>query len=526
MGELTGRVALVFGITLALALVRAAVHGGFRVKRGRRISGLILVTLFVRLLLNVAADSRLLGPQHPLTAPSTLRAVNGLLVLWILALAIQFLEPLLLAWLMTPSQRAQMPTMFRDILRAALLVLVVMGVLKGAFGVSLGSLLTTSAILSAVIGLALQNTLSNLLAGITLYIEKPFEVGDWVAVDDREGKVDQMSWRATRILTFDNDYLIIPNSVLAEGRVVNYSKPQHLHREHVVVGVSYTAPPTKVKQALLRAAHSVRALGVASSPAPNVILRGFEDFSITYDLRYWIEDFTRRAIIQDEIRSRLWYEFRREGIEIPFPIRDVILRPRSKDAAQARAMEHRARILEGLEKVSVLEPLGQEGRELLASKARLQVFGKGEALVEQGEEGDSFFVLLEGSVEVLVRDEEGREVKVATLAPFDYFGEMSLLTGEPRSATVRALEDCVVAVVDRRAFSEVIQGNETILDGLTDKVHERLEANRRRLEEAGKHQGQLPPPRDKGWVRATLETLLGEALVRGLTKRRSPGNVH
>lgn len=513
------------GVVLGLLVLRAVVYGGFHAQKGRNLSTLIVITAFVRLMLGVLAYPQLLGPAHPLTEPGTMRAVNGILALWILVLLIQVLEPFLFSWMIPAARRTSFPTILRDILRVLLIVIAVMAVMKAAFGVGLGSLLTTSAILSAVIGLALQSTLNNILAGITIFVEKPFEVGDWIGVGDKEGRVDQMSWRATRIWTRDNDYVVVPNSVLAEGQLVNYSKPARLHREHFSIGVSYAAPPNKVKQVLLEIVRDAARHGIALDPAPEVLLRTYDDFSITYDLRFWIEDFRRRDAIQDAVRARVWYYFRRNGIEIPFPIRDVTLRPLSRKDSEERQRRERTDIVDALQRVAILQPLSETDMERLASEVGLQSYATGEDLVRQGELGESFYIILKGTASVLIRNEQGSEIEVAVLGRHDHFGEMSLLTGEPRNATVRAAEDCVVAVVNRDAFKHVIEANVAILEGLTDIVHARIETNRQRLAASGKPREELPPERDRGWVRSTIESLLGIGILRGLTRKGSGTNV-
>ncbi|MBN1425766.1 mechanosensitive ion channel [Candidatus Fermentibacteria bacterium] len=525
MPEWGMRLVMSLGFVLGLMIVRAIVHGGFRVQKGRNLSALVVFTAGVRVMLGTLSHVDLLGPFHPLTGAETVRAVNGVLALWVLILVIQFLEPFLFAWMVPASRRKSFPTILRDMVRVFLMIIVVMSVLKTGFGVGLGHLLTTSAILSAVIGLALQSTLNNILAGITIFVEKPFEVGDWIGLGDREGMVDQMSWRATRIWTRDNDYVVVPNSVLAEGQLVNYTKPAQLHREHFPIGVSYSAPPNKVKKVLLEIARDASRHGIMPDPPPEVLLRSYDDFSIEYDLRFWIEDFRRRDVIQDAVRSRVWYYFRRHGIEIPFPIRDVVLRPLSRKDSEDRGRRQRTEILDALRHVSILQPLADEDLERLVPEVLLQSYASGENLVVQDDSGDCFYIILKGRAGVFVLNDRGIEIEVATLSRHDHFGEMSLLTGEARNATVRAAEDCIVAVVSRDAFKHVIESNTAILEALTEIVHARLETNRQRLAASGKAGDELPPERDKGWVRSTMENLLGVGLLRGLTRKGSGGNV-
>jgi small-conductance mechanosensitive channel len=516
---------IALAVTAGVSVLHAIAFRYFKARRGVTISRLLIVTLFVRLLIDVISDPNLLGDQHSLTGPATTSAVNGLLTLWILTLILRLIEPFLIPKLIPADKRGQVPKIFRDIVRVLLIAVVIMFVLKTGFGVELGALLTTSAILSAIVGFALQDTLGNILAGLAIYVEKPFEVGDWISVGDQEGMVDQMSWRTTRIWTRDNDYVVLPNSVISGGQIVNYNIPERLHREHFRVGVSYAAPPNKVKNVLLRVIKDSVRYGIVMDPAPEVVLISYDDFSVEYDLRFWIRDYRKKETIQDAVRSRVWYHFRRYGIEIPFPIRNVFLRPVSRKAEQEREKRELRELEHALERVPILEPLDEADVARLMEMAEVQHFAAGEDLVRQDETGDCFFIILRGNVAVIIRDEMGQEHEVSSLGKYDYFGEMSLLTGEKRNATVRSIEDCSVAVVDRGAFKHVIEANEAILESLTDIVHERLEQNRLKLEAGGKRHDELPPKRDKGWVRSTMQNLLGVGLFRGLTRKGASANV-
>ena len=516
---------IAFSVTVGALVLHVVVLRYFKTRHGVTLTRLLLATLFVRLLIDVFRDPSLLGDQHALTGPATTSAINGLLTLWVLTLLLRLIEPYLIPRLIPADKRGQVPKIFRDIIRVVLVAVVIMFVLKTGFGVELGALLTTSAILSAIVGFALQDTLGNILAGLAIYVEKPFEVGDWIQVGDREGMVDQMSWRTTRIWTRDNDYVVLPNGVIAGGQIVNYNTPERLHREHFRVGVSYAAPPNKVKNVLLRVVRDSARYGILMDPAPEVVLISYDDFSIEYDVRFWIRDYRKKETIQDSVRARVWYYFRRYGIEIPFPIRNVYLRPVSRKAEQEQEKREKQELQYALERVPILEPLDETDIARLMEEVEVQHYAAGEDLVRQDEPGDSFFIILRGNVAVIIRDETGQEHEVSSLGKYDYFGEMSLLTGEKRNATVRSSEDCTVAVVEREAFKHVIEANEAILESLTDIVHTRLEQNRQKLEAAGKRREELPPKRDKGWVRTTMRNLFGVGLFRGLTKKGSGANV-
>ena len=193
-------------------------------------------------------------------------------------------------------------------------------------------LLATSAITSLVLGLALQPILSNFFAGIVISFEKPFRINDWIRVGEVEGRVEKITWRTTYIRTRENDNVVLPNSKIAEEQVINFYTPHPLHLERIHVGVHYRTPPYRVRRALLDCVAGVE--GTLEKPTPEVYLLSFDDSSMTYELRVWIEDYANSPRIGSEIRGRIWEEFKRSGITIPFPIRTLELAPRPRPAAQ------------------------------------------------------------------------------------------------------------------------------------------------------------------------------------------------
>ena len=152
-------------------------------------------------------------------------------------------------------------------------------------------LLTTSAVGAVVVGFALQDTLGNLFAGLAIQIEKPFRVGHWIRVSDREGQVQEITWRATKLRTKDGEFLIVPNSLMAKDPVLNYSEPTLANLISIEVGTGYETPPNDAKRALFEAvANAPLAL---RSPAPQVLLKGFGGSSLDYQVMFWIDDYSK-----------------------------------------------------------------------------------------------------------------------------------------------------------------------------------------------------------------------------------------
>jgi small-conductance mechanosensitive channel len=195
------------------------------------------------------------------------------------------------------------------------------------------ALVATSAVTSLVLGLALQPILGNFFAGLVISIEKPYRINDWIKVGEQEGRVAAITWRTTHLRTRDNDNLVIPNSKMADERVLNYYYPHPVHREKVRVGVHFDEPPYRVRRVLLDCAAGLP--GVLDKPAPDVLLSSFEASSVLYELRVWISDIAESHRIASDLRGRVWEEFHKEGIVIPYPIQTVEIarpaRPRTEE---------------------------------------------------------------------------------------------------------------------------------------------------------------------------------------------------
>jgi CRP-like cAMP-binding protein len=314
-----------------------------------------------------------------------------------------------------------------------------------------------------------------MFSGLALQAERPFEVGDWIQFNDRTeqtGQVVEINWRATKLLTLEQVTMTVPNAVLAKSPISNYSKPAAEVRREVHVGVSYSAPPHRVIRLLTDVAQSTP--GVLAEPPASVIVRDFSDSSVGYSVRYFIREFGRRDLVSGDLRSRIWYALQRAGFEIPFPQRTVHLHEISAEAierTERRRVTSRETALGG---VDFLAPLPVESRRRLAELARTELFGPGETVLNQGEAGDEFFIVVAGEVAVVVERARGM-TEISRLGPGKFFGEMSLMTGEPRAATVRATAEAELIVVSREAFEEILLPNRHLLEQVTETLARRLD---------------------------------------------------
>jgi len=375
-----------------------------------------------------------------------------------------------------PRMRGQTPLapIIKDLVRALALICIALLGVKYAFpDVDIGALMTTSAILSVVIGLALQESLSNIFAGIMLTIDRPYKPGDWIEIDGKEGKILDSNWRSTRVMTRDDDIIYVPNSTMAKGNIINLTDPTPEHLCRRKLGIEYGAPPNKVRSVLINLMNHVE--GVLKDPPPDVYVVEYADSAIIYDLRFWIVDYDHRVKIEAEIMRAIWYHLKREGITIPYPVRDVYLR-REKPAQKPEE------IIGLLRKVDILKPLKEEEIVMLAEDLSHHLFARGEAICKQGDPGSTFYIIKTGLVGVRVKKDE-TEVEVARLQPGSYFGEMSLLTGDARSSTCVALEDSELICLDRDTFSVLLQENPPVAQAMSEILASRAQATQKRLSE-------------------------------------------
>jgi small-conductance mechanosensitive channel/CRP-like cAMP-binding protein len=364
----------------------------------------------------------------------------------------------------------RVPTILQDAIVIGLLLLVSTFVFDE-------KLLTTSAVSAVVIGFALQDTLGNAFAGLAIQSERPFHVGHWVRFGEFEGCVTEVTWRATKLRTKTGNFVILPNNLVSKEAITNYSEPSVPTRLEVDVGASYLAPPNQVKTAILDAMAQVTC--VLPAPAADVLVMAFADSSITYRARFWVTNYEFDDEARDQVRAAIYYAFSRHGIEIPFPIQvQYDLDPPGPDEA-TRERQREALLKE----VDLFATLTDEQRRMLAAATRTRTFGSGEVVVREGEPGQSMYVVASGKVAVVVEPDRR---SVATIDKGGYFGEMSLLTGDVRSATVVAQGDAVVLEIDAELFRKLAAESPHAIERIgVEAITRRTELNQARNQARG-----------------------------------------
>ena len=451
---------LVAGIVLfALALAVRVVTVNRLVKRK------LLLTIVAGFASLAGSGLRLAG-----LIPADLAAdIGGVTNLLVALAAINFVVVVSINPLREDRIPGRFPNIVQDAVIVGLFLIVATAVLQEKF-------LTTSAVGAVVVGFALQDTLGNAFAGLAIQTEKPYRAGHWIRVGDHEGRVEEITWRATKLRTKTGTFVIVPNNVMSKEAIVNYSEPIIPTRMSVDVGASYAVPPNEVKAAIAEALRNAPL--VLASPEPDVVLLDFGASAVVYRARFWIEDYARDEPARSQVRTSIWYVFRRRNIEIPWPIQVEY----GREELTGRPPDMTPRIADALARVDLLQSLTHAERLELAGLCDERLYAAHEVVVRQDAPGSSMFAVSAGKVEIVL-EPDGRPLAVTEAGGF--FGEMSLLTGTPRAATVRALEDCTLVEVTAAAFRTFVLEKPAVLELIAGTVMtRRAEIDRRRSEAA------------------------------------------
>jgi len=336
---------------------------------------------------------------------------------------------------------------------------------------NLGAVFTTSAIFGVILGLALQDTLGNFFAGISLQADRPFQVGDviTVGVQRHTGVVEEITWRAVKIRTFQNHVVLISNSTAAR-EPIEVCPRENLNARLVFFNTLYTDSPAKTIHVVREAVRE--ADNVSEKISPIVRIRNLGENGPDYEVKYWLTDYAKYNDTDALVRQRIWYAFRRAKLNFAYPTRTLLIERRP--TAGLREGEESA-IVERLSAVDIFAPLSPEETAMLAQAATSHVFAPGETVIKAGEPGSSMFVVHNGRVSVQI-SENGRAHTVATLSDGAFFGEMALFTGELRTASIVAVEETEVLEIGHDAMKRVFDNNPDLVESLSHIIAERRQA--------------------------------------------------
>lgn len=471
-------------VALATLLASGVPLARVRIRTALLIFAVALVGLFVAAVLLAAGF-----PQTSLTY-RWIRWTS----LYIQAVALIVLAGVVVFEVLLTGLRLRPPRIVRDLLLALAYLIAAITLLSNS-GVNLAGIVATSAVITAVIGISLQDTLGNIMGGIILQTGHFIRVGDWIRVDQQEGRVSEISWRQTAIETQNWDTVVIPNNLLTKGQVTilgQRSGAPRQRRQFIYFNVDFRYAPTSVIDTVETALRAEPIANVAQQPAPHCIVTEFKESYLTYAARYWLTDLAATEMVDSVVRARIYFALRRAGVPLSIPAQTVFVTAEDEARRERKQDQELEQRIAALQTVEIFRPLTDDERRELAGRLRVAPFSRGEAMTRQGTQGQWLYLIHKGEADVRVSVEGAAQSRhVATLHAGDCFGEMGLMTGEPRSATVVALTDVECYRLDKGGFIDILQHRPQIAEEISHLLAQRrieLDAVREGLTEEAMRQ--------------------------------------
>lgn len=381
------------------------------------------------------------------------------------------------------------PKLIRDLISVVLFFVTAAIVLNRVFEQPLTGIWITSGALAITIGFALRNIILDFFSGLAVNIENPYRIGDWIEIHQRFshesiiGKVTEINWRSTHIRTEQNTNIVIPNSLITTMSVTtNFWHETKPTRYGVNFTLDFSVPHQRAKRILMSGAmEAYKSEGFVREQLPQVIIIKTDELGVVYEVRYWITPwhYLSPSIARDVIQSCILNHLNSSGLTLAYPKEDIYHGPLPTRQLNSDNALDRIRLLGNNELFSMLT---ENELEDLSFKMKRQFFKANQNVVKKGDKGNSMFILFEGLLDVIINDGDS-ELTVATLTPLNYFGEMSLLTGESRMATIRCVTESIVYEIHQADFNDLINRREEIIEQIAINISTRKAKNNSILEE-------------------------------------------
>lgn len=384
---------------------------------------------------------------------------------------------------------APVPKLLKDVVAFAVFVVALTSLLGVVFDLNVTGIWATSGVVTVVVGFAIQSMIADVFSGIALNIDRPFRIGEWITLCPRgvepvTGRVEEVNWRSTRISTTEGNLVVVPNNLIGTSLLTNLSRPRVPSRFELHFCLDFSVPTERALRILSAGVQA--ADGPLRDPAPSVRVRRCTARGVEYEIRYWL-DASRvspprgRHAVATSVLAHLHHA----GITPAYEKQDLYVA-----RMPPRDLDTRAHREELLRRVELFADLGDAELSFLAQQVEERRIEAGTDIVRQGDAGDSMYLVVEGLLEALVAvPDAGSLLAVGRLEPGAFFGEMSLLTGEKRSATVRAATASVVYEITKHPLDALFATRPVLAEHISRVVAERrLRTARRRAEgESGTH---------------------------------------
>ncbi len=397
------------------------------------------------------------------------------------------------------NRRVPVPRLLRDVAALAIYALAVTGVVGVVFNKPIGPFWAASGVGALVIGLALRNVIVDIFIGLAVNFDRAFEIGDYIMLaNGPSGRVIELNWRTTRLLTSEGNIAVIPNGKLGEIIVTNYSRPEPTSEFELSVFLDYEVPVERALRVLNAAVlASTGSAGILETPAPSARIRGITLQGVEYKVKYHldpriagpgdtpVDPLKAPNSAQHEVWKSILDQLNHAGFQPATPKQDVFHAPRPQRQLDSHSLADRVALIG---RVELFESLTLDERTQLSRQMHERLYRAGETVIQTGDHGDSMFVLCEGLLEVRIAMHSGEtERRVARLQAGTFFGEMSALTGEPRSALIVAVTDAVVFEISKDHLAELLHNRHELAETIAHVVTTRKLRNTEAIAAADTH---------------------------------------
>ncbi|MBN1223470.1 MAG: mechanosensitive ion channel [Candidatus Aminicenantes bacterium] len=446
--------------------------------------------IFVSLCLKIPAVANVLFPSRRFDS-----YIEAALLFSVVFFLLRLIDASFQSWFVRNKKSFPLPKVLHSLILAVVYLVIFFIILRGVLGVNITPFLATSALLTMIIGLAFQGVLSNILSGMSLHLIKSFGKGDWISVGTEEGVVMDTNWRETRVLNRFSNIVVFPNNVVASEKITNFSLPDSKTALTISIKAGFKSPPSEVFEAIREAALDVPE--VLAYPPPEAHLISYDDFGISYAVKFWITDFARKHPIKAKVGRNIWYKFKRLNIEIPVPLSDTVTDVMlyvDKERKAASVREDTDRNFADLMRSKFLKHQDEKGAEKLlvseedmhhfAGMVKRHRFAPGEVVFKQGDRGESCYILARGKIKGEISyTEKGKTYKSEFVVEAGgLFGEMSLFTGMPRTATGIVQEEAELMEIKAGDFAYLLEKYPELSEALAETVSKRNKENQEFLE--------------------------------------------
>ena len=396
------------------------------------------------------------------------------------------------------ERRPHEEKLVEDLLAGLIYLAAFFAIISYVFNLPIEGLLATSGAIAIIVGLALQSTLSDVFSGIVLNFSRPYRPGDWISIDGgTEGRVIEMNWRATHVLTAKRDLAIVPNSAIAKAKIVNSSSPTGIHGMTVTVRLAAGTPPSVGAEVLRLAILNTRL--IMATPAPLISVKSVSADGTQFDIDFFVEELAQSARAQNELFDWISRHLAASGITLASSQSTPAWLPAAAIPNSPKSAPERALAL-----VDLFSGLTEEERKVLAAKAKHRHYDAGEILAEPGQVVTSLFIVGAGVLSFTSVVSQG-EVEFLRIGPGDHFGEIGMLTGHPAQATVKALAPATTYELSKEDLAPVLEARPEVSNELCRALARRQAAGK--LLASTEIDNSVPPSRVAAWFSDRLHRL-------------------